>query len=166
MNSSKPVVSLIAAIDENNALGYQNQLLCHLPADLKYFKKSTLNKAIIMGRKTFESIGYPLPQRLNIVVTSKSMIHQDVLIASSLDEAINYCKDYPEIMIIGGAKIFKEALSFANKLYLTIIHNKFEKADVYFPDLDETIWFKTEINHYKKDEKNQYDLTFYEYSRI
>ncbi len=157
-------ISLIAAVDENWGLGKNNQLLCHLPADLRHFKDITLGKPIIMGRKTYDSIGKALPGRLNIVLSKSIIDINGVTIFDSLPKALFFTKDEPELMIIGGAKIFEEALPIANQIYLTVIHAKFS-ADVYFPELDRKIWQCIEEINRPHDEKNIFDLTFYCYER-
>lgn len=156
------IISLIAAVDENFGLGNNNQLLCHLPKDLKHFKELTMGKPIIMGRKTFESIGKPLPGRLNIVLSTQPMVIEGATICSSLDEALNNVSDVPEIMIIGGATLFKRALPFAQRIYLTMIHHHFT-ADVFFPQIDFKQWIEYSKQEYLHDEKNAFDMTFYEY---
>lgn len=159
------IISLIAAMDEKRGLGKENKLLCHLPADLKRFKELTKGKPIIMGRKTYDSIGKALPDRWNIVITKQNMNILDVTIVNSLEQAIALTKDIPEIMIIGGATIFEQAMPLAQRLYLTLIHAKFD-ADVFFPNFDETLWqCKTKQNRLH-DEKNAYDLTFCCYEHI
>lgn len=155
-------ISLIAAIDLSGGLGANNQLLCHLPADLQHFKKNTLGKPIIMGRKTFESIGRPLPGRTNIVLSHSLTKTDGITIATSLEEALSLVKEYPEIMIIGGADLFQQSIALADKLYITQIQHQFE-ADVYFPTIDENIWNCDHQEHYQNDEKNKYDLKFMTY---
>lgn len=155
-------ISLIAAIDENFGLGKDNQLLCHLPADLKHFKEITMGKPIIMGRKTFLSIGKPLPGRRNIVLTTQMEPVEGIEIAPTLKEAINLVHNVDEIMIIGGESVFRESMPIANQLYLTIIHHRF-RADVYFPELDKSIWTCLEKQFQPRNEKNIYDMTFYHY---
>lgn len=157
-------ISLIAAIDEHSGLGKDNQLLCHLPADLQHFKTLTLGKPIIMGRKTHESIGKALPGRLNIVLSKHISTIKDVTVVGSLQEALVLAKDAPEVMIIGGANLFVQALPFAQQVYLTLIHAKFE-ADVFFPELDKNTWHCKEAVERSRDEKNHYDLTFYRYEK-
>lgn len=162
----KPVISIIAAIDENNALGFKNKLLCHLPDDLKNFKKITLNKPVIMGRKTFESIGKPLKDRLNIVLSSKK-IHSEVVSANSLAQAIDLCTDnYPEIMIIGGQSVYEEAILIADKLYITKILHKFSKADVYFPEIDIKKWQVIENIPHEQDDAHAFNFNFITYNKI
>lgn len=156
------MISLIAAIDENRGLGYNNQLLCHLPADLKHFKELTIGKPIIMGRKTFESIGKPLPGRLNIVLSKQAISIEGVTVFHSLSQAIQHVQDEPEVMIIGGATLYEQAFPLAQRVYLTVIHHQF-LADVYFPPLEADKWrVHSEVSR-KKDEINSFDMSFYRY---
>lgn len=130
------MISLIVAHDKNYVIGYENGMPWHLPGDLKYFKDITMGKPIIMGRKTFESIGRPLPGRRNIVITRNDKYHaQGIETVSSLDAALALVKDVPEIMVIGGAQIFEQAMPLADKLYITLINHEF-KGDTYFPRYD------------------------------
>ncbi len=158
------LVSLIAAVDQNNGLGLNNQLLCHLPADLKYFKETTMGKPIIMGRKTYQSIGKPLPGRRNIIISRHFKTNDNIDVVSSIEQAIHLTKE-KEIMIIGGESIYRQSIDLANRIYLTVIHHKF-KADVHFPLLDETEWNCVSEVFLKKDDKNIYDLTFKTFDRI
>ncbi|MCW8445651.1 dihydrofolate reductase [Fluoribacter gormanii] len=158
------MISLIAAIDENGGLGFNNQLLCHLPADLQHFKSITMGKPIIMGRKTFDSIGKPLPGRLNIVLSRSIESINGVTVVDSLENAIKQTKDFSEIMIIGGAELFTKVMEKANRLYITRIHHQFI-ADVYFPEIDEAIWHCCDEQFRPCDEKNKYDMTFRTYVR-
>lgn len=130
------MISLIVAHDKNYVIGYENGMPWHLPGDLQYFKEMTMGKPIIMGRKTFESIGRPLPGRRNIVITRNDQYTAEgIETVSSLDAALALVKDVPEIMVIGGAQIFEQALSMADKLYITLIDHEF-KGDTYFPRYD------------------------------
>ena len=158
------MISLIAAVDEAWGMGKNNGLLCHLPADLKHFKQITLGKPIIMGRKTFESIGRPLPERLNIVLSTHELSILGATVLPSLGKALALVKDEPEVMVIGGAHLFQQVLPLAQRIYLTVIHHQFD-ADVYFPKIDEGIWRLSIESHRKNDEKNPYDMTFYQYER-
>lgn len=127
------MISLIVAYDKNRVMGYKNAMPWHLPGDLKYFKEQTMGKPMIMGRKTFESIGRPLPGRRNIVISrNPNYDGEGIELASSLDEAIALAGDVPEIMIIGGEQIFKLSLPIADKLYITHIDYEFE-GDTFFP---------------------------------
>jgi len=142
-------LSLIVATANNNAIGRHNELPWHLPEDLKYFKSVTLGKPIIMGRKTFESIGKPLPGRTNIVVTRQQhWKHAGVLVARNVEEALAIGKQFhseqnklaDEIMVIGGAEIYRHALPLANRVYLTKIAVDVDGADAYFPELSPVEW--------------------------
>lgn len=166
----KPIISLIVAVSENNVIGKNNQLLWHLPADLKYFKEQTLGKPVIMGRKTFDSIiksiGKPLSNRQNIVITRKDDFSYDnVLRAKDLTQAIQLAGDVSEIMIIGGGSIYEQALPFADKIYLTRVHHIFE-GDVFFPVLNDSEWQKIEEEKHGANDKNMYAYTFIVYKRL
>ena len=130
------MISLIVAHDKNRVIGYENKMPWHLPGDLQYFKEMTMGKPIIMGRKTFESIGRPLPGRRNIVITRNKQYHSDgIEIVSSLDEALMLTKNDEEVMIIGGEQIFRLALPLANRLYITQINAEFN-GDTFFPSYE------------------------------
>lgn len=132
-------ISMIAVIGKKRELGKNNKLLWHIPEDMKHFKNTTSGHVVIMGRKTFESIGKPLPNRTNIVVTNnKNYKAQGCQVAYSIEEAINFAKQndtskYPEIFIIGGGQLYSQGIKYADKLYLTIV-NQEATADTYFPD--------------------------------
>lgn len=142
-------LSLIVATANNNAIGRNNELPWHLPQDLKYFKSVTLGKPVIMGRKTFESIGKPLPSRTNIVVTrQKDWKFSGVLVAKSVEEALEIGQQFrneqnnlaEEVMVIGGAEIYRYALPIADRVYLTRIDANIASADAYFPELPFNQW--------------------------
>lgn len=158
-------ISLVVAVDDAFAIGKDQQLLCHLPRDLKHFKDLTIGKPILMGRNTYESIGKPLPGRRNIVLTSQKILIAGVEIEHSLSEALKKLKDEPEIMIIGGAKIFAQTLKLASCIYLTQIHHVFQGADAFFPRFNEKNWIKTTLGEHPQDAKNQYAMTFYCYTQ-
>lgn len=135
-------IAIIAAIAQNNVIGHNNQLPWHLPADLQWFKQQTLNKPIIMGRKTFESLGRALPKRHNIVITRQAnFVADNIVVCDSLDKAIIEAKDYctqhniDEMMIIGGAEIYKQALDLADTLYITHVDISPE-GDTFFPQFN------------------------------
>ena len=131
------MISLIVAHDKNRVIGYENQMPWHLPGELKYFKEQTMGKPMIMGRKTFESIGRPLPGRRNIVITRNENYQQEgIEVVKSLEEGIRLVEDAEEIMIIGGEQIFKLALPIADRLYITHIENEFQ-GDTFFPTYGE-----------------------------
>ena len=158
-------ISLIVAVDENNGIGKDNQLPWHLPADLKHFKSLTTGHPIIMGRKTFESIGKALPNRHNIVISRQTgYLAEGASVVSSLDEAFALCVVNEEAFVIGGAEIFKYALPLANFLYLTLIHHQFN-ADTFFPEINPTRWVELESVTHNPDEKNSFAYTFIKYLR-
>lgn len=159
------IISLIAAIDEQDGLGKDNHLLCHLPADLKHFKTLTMGKPIILGRATYDSIGKPLPGRLNIVLSRSKLAVEGVQVVDSLTKALALVTEVEEVMIIGGATVYEQALPLASKVYLTLIHHQFD-ADVFFPKLKHSDWRCTEKIFRQRDDKNNYDVTFYCYERI
>ena len=161
------MITVMAAIADNNALGKDNQLIWYLPGDLKRFKRMTLNHAVIMGRKTFESLGKPLPNRINIIITrDKNYKAEGCVIVNSLKEALKAAKEEDENpFILGGAEIYKQAMPFADKLDLTFVHHKFD-ADVFFPEIDKTIWKETSREDFKSDEKNKYDYSFVTFERL
>ena len=162
------MITVIAAIAKNNALGKDNDLIWHLPADLKRFKKVTTGHYILMGRNTYESIGKPLPNRTTIIITrNKSYFKEGCLIANSLEEAIEMAKAEAQIFIIGGAQIYTETIAkdLAEQLDITLVHNNFE-ADVYFPEIDTKIWKEVARQDFKADEKNEHDYSFISYQKI
>jgi len=161
------MVTIMAAIGANNALGKDNQLIWHLPADLKRFKKLTLNHAVIMGRKTYESLGKPLPNRSNIIITrDKNFKTEGCVVVNSLKEALKVAlKSDENPFILGGAEIYNQAMPFADKLDITFVHHQFE-ADVFFPEIDKTMWKETSRENFKADEKNKYDYSFVTFERI
>lgn len=153
-------ISIVVAISENNAIGKDNQLLWHLPADLKHFKNITTGHTIIMGRKTYDSIGKPLPNRRNIIITrQKDLNLEGVEVVNSLEEALSLSKDEEEVFIIGGAEIYKQSIAVSHRIYLTRIHQEFE-ADAFFPELDDETWKEVEKVDHLPDEKNKFAYTF------
>src|SRR5688572_21388613 len=149
------MIALVVAMAENRVIGKNNQLIWHLPADLKHFKNLTSGHPIIMGRKTFESIGKPLPNRTNIVVTRQEDFKpKDCLVAHSLSEALMMAQQLDaEIFVIGGAEIYKQAMFLADTIYLTEVHQEFE-GDTFFSEIDTLLWQETSREEYKADEKN------------
>ncbi len=154
------MLTIIAAIGENNALGKNNELIWHLPADLKRFKKVTSGHHIIMGRKTFESLGRPLPNRTTIIVTrDKNYSADGCLVVHSLSDAVKAASSDENPFILGGAEIYRQSLEMADVLDLTLVHHPFE-ADVFFPEIDKTIWKETFREDFEQDKKNKYDFSF------
>lgn len=157
---NKPLISIIAAIGSNRELGNNNKLLWHIPEDLKRFKDLTLNHPVIIGRKTFESINRPLPNRTNIIITRDKEYQPDgCLITHSLEEAIELAKskDSEKIFIIGGGQIYQQAIDLADKLYLTVVKGTFD-ADTFFPDYAR---FKKVVSQ-KEGQFDQYNYIFLE----
>ena len=159
------LVSIIAAMDRNRLIGRENQLPWHLPADLAHFKQVTMGKPIIMGRKTYESIGRALPGRTNIVLTRSPDFNADgVLTANTLQQALDYVSAEDEVMIIGGSAIYELTLPRADRLYLTYVENSFE-GDAWFPDFDLQQWRIIASEEHSADEKNPSDYRFVTYAR-
>jgi len=164
------MISLIAAIGKNNELGKKNKLLWDLPADMKHFRDTTKGCTVIMGQKTFESIGNPLPNRRNIVLTQDDSFQpQGVEIAHSLDELFKLLEKTSdkdkEIFIIGGGQIYKLFIEKADKLYITHVNAEFPDADTFFPEIDKNKWQKMKSEVLNKDVLNKYNLEFAEYVR-
>ena len=161
------MITIIAAIAKNNALGKDNDLIWYLPADLKRFKKITTGHHILMGRNTFESIGKPLPNRTTIIITrNKNYFKDGCLVAHSIEEAIKLVENDDAIFIIGGAQIYKEAIEkdLVDQLDITQVHQEFE-ADVFFPKIDSKIWKETSREDFKADEKNKFDYSFLSFQK-
>lgn len=152
-------LSLIVATTRNGVIGKDNQMLWHLPADLAWFRRNTMGKPVIMGRKTFESIGRPLPQRINLVLSRHPYFHEGVVWKDSLESAVDFVKDFDEIMLIGGGELFKAYLSQADKLYLTQIQADIE-GDTYFPALNRDEWDIVSEQYRPADSNNVYDCRF------
>ena len=160
------MITIIAAIANNNALGKDNKLIWHLPADLKRFKKVTSGHCVIMGRKTFESLGKPLPNRTNIIITrNKNYKAEGCIVVNSLDQAIETAKkEDSHPLNLGGAEIYKQAMTIADKLDLTFVHHSFD-ADAFFPEIDFSIWKQESREDFKADEKNNYNFSFVTYTK-
>ena len=152
-------ISIIVAIGENNAIGKDNQLLWHIPADLRHFKNKTSGHTIIMGRKTFDSVGKPLPNRRNIVVTRQDIQIAGCEVVKSIDDALALCKEEDEVFIGGGAEIYRLAMAQTDRIYLTIIHQEFD-ADTFFPKIDYSQWVETSHVDHPADEKNNIPYSF------
>ncbi len=157
-------ISIIVAKSRNNVIGVHNQLPWHMPADLKYFKKVTTGHTVIMGRKTYESVGKPLPNRTNIVITRQQDFHADgVTIEASLEQALKQVTA-DEVFILGGGEVFGQAMNMADKLYVTDIDITLD-GEVYFPEIDTCQWTLSSEETHQKDEKNPYDYSFKVYVR-
>ncbi len=159
------IISMITAMTPDYVIGINNQLPWHLPADLAHFKAITSGKPIIMGRKTYDSIGRPLPKRQNIVISRHAIIeHPDVLVVRSPQEALAATEQAPEIMIIGGAQLYESWLSRAHRLYITWVQAKI-KGDTFFPTFGNE-WAKVSSQKHEADEKNRYHYQFDLYERV
>ncbi len=161
------MISLIVAASANNAIGKNNQLLWHLPKDLRFFKNTTWGMVVVMGRKTFESVNKPLPGRVNIVITSnRDWMTEGVWVAKDLDDAIAQAKttNCKEIFIIGGGEIYQQTMPIADKIYLTRVQTHIE-GDTFFPAIDEAEWQLKENTDFKADEKHAYDFSFQVWGR-
>lgn len=157
-------ISIIVAASINNAIGKDNNLLCRLSNDLKRFKKITMGHHILMGRKTFESIGKPLPGRTTVIITrQKDYTQEGCKIANSIEEAINLCQD-TEIFIIGGGEIYNQAFNIVNNIYLTRIHSIID-GDTFIPNIDDDNWQELDREDFLKDEKNEFDYSFINYKK-
>lgn len=159
------MISLIVAIAANNAIGKNQDLLCHLPNDLKRFKAITVGHTIVMGRRTFESLPKgALPGRTNVVVTHSDMQWDNTTVVHSIDEALAESESN-ELFVIGGATLYEQTLPLAHRLYLTHIHHTFEDADTFFPAIDYSQWREVEREAHTADERHPYDYTFVTYER-
>ncbi len=157
-------LSIIVAVAENGVIGHNNQLIWRLPEDLKMFKRLTSGHPIIMGRKTFESIGKPLPNRTSIIITKNPEFQiEGCITVHSLEEAIEAANEIEEneAFIIGGAEIYRLALPFADKIYLTEVHHAFE-GDTFFPAIDKELWEEVNRTDHDIDEKHLYKYSFVE----
>ena len=152
-------ISIIVAIAENNAIGKNNQLLWHMPNDLKHFKEITSGRTIIMGRKTFDSVGRPLPKRRNIVVTRQDIEIPGCEVVKSIDEGLALCAGEDEVFTGGGAEIYRQAMDKTDRIYLTIIHKEFD-ADTFFPEIDYSQWNEVSRERHEPDEKNPLPYSF------
>ncbi|MEE4196449.1 MAG: dihydrofolate reductase [Bacteroidales bacterium] len=153
------MLSIIVAVAENNVIGKDNRLIWHLPRDLKHFKETTTGHYIIMGRKTFESNGRPLPNRTNVIISRAKDYHAEgCIVVHSLEEALRKAQDDSEAFIIGGGKIYELALPLVDRIYLTKIHHSFE-GDTFFPEINRDEWELIDQRYFEADEKNKYPFS-------
>jgi dihydrofolate reductase len=156
------IISLLVAASTNNAIGKNNQLLWHLPNDMKYFKNLTWGMTVVMGRKTFEAVNKPLPGRVNIVITrQEGWKAENAWVAKDLEDALKQAEttNCKEIFIIGGGEIYKQSIDLADKIYMTRVHAELE-GDTFFPVIDETKWELKENIDFAADEKHKYAYSF------
>lgn len=161
------MISIIVAIAENYAIGKKGDLLCHMPADLKHFKEITSGHTVLMGERTFLSLPkHPLPNRRNIVLTDvKGKTFEGAETVYSIDEMVNCINGDEEAFVIGGGMVYKQAMEFADKLYITHIHHSWSDADTFFPEIDPAIWKQLSAERHSADDKNPYEYTFATYGR-
>ena len=170
------IISLIAAVSENNVIGKNNTLPWHLPADMKYFRDTTMGHCVIMGRKNYDSIPLkyrPLDGRTNIVVTrQKDFTADGCIVVNSVEEALNAADRIPplggggaEVFIIGGADIYRQTINIADKMYYTKIHHTFD-GDAFFPKMDSNRWEKKMQKDFQPDEKNKFPFSFCVYEKV
>ncbi|MEI3791621.1 MULTISPECIES: dihydrofolate reductase [unclassified Chryseobacterium] len=161
------MTTIVVAMGEKNEIGFENKLLWHLPKDLKHFKDITSGHPVIMGRKTYESIGKPLPNRTNIVISrKKNWFQEGILIVGSIKEAVKFAKKIDEeVFIIGGGNIYEQTIEIVDKLEVTLVKADLD-ADTFFPKINPKVWKKTEETCHEKDEKNEYDFCFQTFERI
>ena len=160
-------IAIIVAISDNNVIGKDNALLWRLSGDMQFFKRTTTGHHIIMGRKTFESLGKRLlPNRTSIVITRNTNYEapEGAILATSVEDAIAKVQNETEAFFIGGEQIYNLALNVADTLYITRVHHNFE-GDVFFPEIDMNMWERVSEESHTADEKNEYDYTFVEYRR-
>ena len=153
---------MIAAKAENNVIGNKNTIPWHMPVDFKYFKETTLGKTVVMGLNTFNSIGgKPLPGRKHIILNNdlNYVAPENCVVAHSIEEVLELGKDEPELMICGGASVYKQFLPLSKKLYITEVHARPE-GDTYFPEVNMEEWKEVKRADFKADEKNKYDYSF------
>ena len=157
---------MIVAMAENRAIGKNNELLWHLPKDFQHFKSVTMGKPILMGRKTFESIGKALPGRKNIVITrDNNFTAEGIVIVHSITAALEATEEFDDVMVIGGASFYEQMLPVTETLYLTVVHQDVE-ADAFFPEIKAEDWEVVEQVKHEADEKHAYPYSFITYRRI
>ncbi len=155
-------ITIIVATGLNNEIGTDNKLLWHFKKDMEFFKEMTMGKPIVMGRKTFESLPHMLSNRLHIVLTKQSLSIPGVIVLHSIKEVLEIANNYDEVVIIGGASIYKMFIDYANKMYITKVYKEYKEADCYYPEFNYRDWEKRII---KKEYENDTLLEFNEYTR-
>ena len=161
------ILSIVVAIALDGAIGRGNDLLWHLPADLKRFKELTTGHTILMGRKTFDSLPRgPLPNRRNIVASRSLPAREGVEVYPTIEEALKACEADDEVFIIGGGELYRQLLPHADRIYLTRVKATFPDAEVFFPELDLSEWSETSSETFSRDEKNEYDTSLHLLQRI
>ena len=159
------IKTIVVAISENHVIGKENKLLWYLPADLKHLKEITTGHTVIMGRKTYDSVGKPLPRRRNIIITRKDTAISGCEIVHSVEEAIDLCKGETEVFILGGAEIYRQSMHLTDRIYLTIIHQDFD-GDSFFPEINKAEWKEVYREDHQPDEKNNLPYSFITLERL
>jgi len=160
------MISMIVAMADNGAIGKDNELLWHLPKDFQHFKAVTMGKPILMGRKTYESIGRPLPGRKNIVITRDERFDAEgVTVVHSISSALEEAKEFDDVMVIGGASFYEQMLPRVDTLYVTVVRQHFD-ADAFFPEINAAEWQIVEQVNHEPDEKHAYPFSFITYQRV
>jgi dihydrofolate reductase len=157
-------VTDVVAISENHVIGKDNQMLWYLPNDLKHFKDITTGHTVIMGRKTFDSVGKPLPKRRNIIITRQAITIAGCEVVNSIEAALALCAGEQEVFIVGGAEIYKLAMPLTTRIYLTIVHKDFS-GDSFFPEINKQEWKEVFREDHQPDEKNSLPYSFITYER-
>ncbi|MCB0698466.1 MAG: dihydrofolate reductase [Chitinophagales bacterium] len=164
------ILAAIVAMDENNAIGIDGGLPWHLPEDLKFFKRTTMGCPVLMGRKTFASLKKPLPGRLNIVISRQKDLElpEGVLLFDSLEDGLKRLakEDANEGFVIGGGNIYEQSMKLVDRLYITVVHTKLDKADTHFPHVDHAHWKLSWKEEHEADERHQFAFTFQKWDRI
>jgi len=160
-------LTIIVAAGENNAIGKDNELIWHLSDDLRRFKSLTNNHHIIMGRKTYESFPKPLPNRKHIVISRQAnyKVPDGVIVVNNLEDALDASRSDEQPFIIGGGQVYKQAIALVNKIEITRVHETFENADAFFPEIDTNIWKETSNTFHEKDDKHNHSFSFITYKR-
>jgi len=154
-------LSIIVAMNKHQVIGKDEALPWHISSDLKNFKRITMGKPILMGRKTHESIGKPLPGRENIILTAnQDYLSEGCIVKNTLDEALLYCEEAPEVMVIGGATLYEQIINKAEKLYITEVIDTNIDGNIFFPEYDRSQWLEISRDSFKADENNEYAYSF------
>jgi dihydrofolate reductase len=159
------IITIVVAISENHVIGKDNKLLWYLPNDLKHFKNITTGHTVIMGRKTYDSVGKPLPNRRNIIITRQAIIIPGCEVVNSIEAALALGAGENEVFIVGGAEIYKEAIKIIDRIYLTIVHKEFE-GDSFFPEINKDEWKEVSHEDYEPDHKNSLPYSFITLERV
>lgn len=160
-------IAIMVAKASNNVIGKNNELVWHLPADLKHFKTTTAGHYVIMGRKTYESMGKPLPSRLNVIITRNKNYHvEGAVVVHQLEDAIDFARAQHQklVFILGGGEIYQQAIPIADEMFITEVDHAFE-GDTYFPEIDMKPWTESERRDFAPDGENRYPYSFVKYSR-